>query len=122
MSRAKGEVSLEADGKRFTLVFSVNALCELEERLGEAVSDIGSLASKGKRFSTIRTVFLCGLLDHHPDLTERDAGNIISAIGIDKADAACAEAFALAFPEAKAVPLALSPSGAKRNGRTGTRS
>jgi hypothetical protein len=123
MSKAKGEVSIEADGKRYTLAFSINALCELEDKLGESVADIGSLAAKGKRFSTIRTVFWAGLHDHHPDLTLQDAGKIISAMGIEAADAAVAEAFGLAFPEVKAapVPLEIKPAPAAR-ARTGSRS
>ncbi len=117
-NRQKGEVGFEADGKPYTLVFSINALCELEDRMGEAVSGIDSLASSRKRFRTIRTVFLCGLLDHHPELTEREAGRIIDAIGIERADALVGEAFALAFPEAKPLPLDSKPAPASR-ARTG---
>jgi hypothetical protein len=119
MSKAKGEVSIEADGTRYTLVYSVNAICELEDRLGEGVAALANLGANGKRFKTIRTVFLCGLLDHHPDLTEKDAGRIIDAVGIDKVDAAVGEAFGLAFPQVKPVPLEVAKPSQQRRGRTG---
>lgn len=122
MSRAKGEVSIEADGKRYVLVYSTNAICELEDRLGDGVAALANLASSGKRFKTMRTVLLCGLLDHHPELTEKDAGRIIDAMGVAKADAAVGEAFALAFPEVKAapkVPLEVKPAPRARRARTG---
>jgi hypothetical protein len=118
-NKLKGEVGFEADGQSYTLVFSVNALCELEDKLGASVSDIGGLLTRGKRFSTIRTVFWAGLVDHHPDLALKDAGRIITAIGIEQADALIGEAFGLTFPEAKALPLASKPAPGKRNGRTG---
>jgi hypothetical protein len=122
-NRLKGEVTVEADGTTYTLVYSVNALCELEDKLGESVADIGSLAAKGKRFSTIRTVFWAGLQDHHPDVDLKEAGRIITAMGIEKADAAVAEAFGLAFPEVKAVPLPLEVKPAPvQRARTGSRS
>jgi hypothetical protein len=119
MAKAKGEVSVEADGKRYTLVYSVNAICKMEDELGDAVKSIGSLAVGGKKFSTVRTVFWCGLLDNHPDLTIQDAGRIIDAIGFDKADAVVGEAFSLAFPEVKRVPLEMPKPAQTRRGRTG---
>lgn len=118
MSKLKGEVSVEADGQRYTLAFSINALCKMEDMFGEAVGDIATLGNKGKRFNTMRNVFWCALADHHPDLTVDDAGRIITEIGIAKADELVGEAFALAFPEVKASPLAGKPAG-KRSGRTG---
>jgi hypothetical protein len=122
MAKAKGEVSVEADGKTYTLVFSINALCELEDKLGASVSDIAALSTNGKRFGTIRTVFWAGLQEHHPDLTLKDAGRIITAMGIPAADAAVGEAFSLTFPEVRTLPLELKPAPGKRSARTGSQS
>jgi hypothetical protein len=137
----KGEVSVEADGEtkgitfephsdrlpenlrgRYTLLFSINALCELEEKMGGAVTDIASLAMGGKRFTTIRNVFWAGLRDYHPDITLQDAGRIITAIGLEKADEAIGLAFGLTFPETKAAapPLPLTVAKPARNGRART--
>jgi hypothetical protein len=98
-NKLKGEVGFDVDGARYTLAFSINALCELEEKLGGAVVDLGTMMTGGKRFSTMRSVFWCGLTEHHPELTEKEAGKIMTAIGFNKADALIGEAFALAFPE-----------------------
>jgi hypothetical protein len=122
MSKARGEVSIEADGKRYVLVYSTNAICELEDRLDDGVAALSKLALAGKRFKIIRTVFLCGLLDNHPELTEKDAGRIIDAISLDKADALIVEAFGLAFPSMKAVPVPLDSKPAEPRARTGKRS
>jgi hypothetical protein len=137
----KGEVDVEVDGVekgitfephedrlpenlrgRYTLLFSINALCELEEKMGGAVTDIASLAMGGKRFTTIRNVFWAGLRDYHPEITLQDVGRIITAIGLDKADEAIGKAFAITFPETKAAvaPLPLTAAKPARNGRART--
>ena len=101
----KGEVSFAARGKKFTLVYSANAYASLEEELNCGIFDIyDKLKSwspprdqKGKpkpetteqmaarmagvRFGFARAVFWAGLLDHHPEITIGEAGNLISEVG-----------------------------------------
>jgi hypothetical protein len=117
----KGEVSIEVDGETYTLVYSLNTLCEIEDKLGGAVSDIASLGASGRRWNTLRTVFWAALQDYHPEITLQQAGRMVSAMGLTKADEAVGKAFALAFPEVKTVPLEIAKP-AKRNARTGSKS
>lgn len=98
-NKLRGEVGFEADGKSYTLAFSINALCQMEDRIGVSVADVGTALSGKRRYSTLRSLFWCALCDYHPGLTEQDAGRIMAAIGTNKADALVAEAFKLAFPD-----------------------
>jgi hypothetical protein len=118
MSKATGSVGFEADGKRWTLCYSVNALCEMEDALGKSVAEIGATLSDATKAGAkfMRAVFWAGLTDHHPDLTIKDAGALMQGIGgITRATALFSEAFALAFPEVENVPL--DSGKAKPSGR-----
>jgi hypothetical protein len=127
-NKVRGEVGFEADGRAWTLAYSTNALCELEEELDDVVVSIADLlngAGGKRRLSTLRAVFRAGLLDRHPEVTTADAGRLIDAIGMKAAFGKVSEAIALAFPVPEdAVPLDLTAAPARRkggNGRTGLR-
>ena len=101
----KGEITFEAGGKDYTLVFSNNAFCVLEDYLGRGVLDIydeiGSwsppLDAKGKpkpetekeatarakriKLSFCRALFWAGLKDRHPEMTIEAAGNLMDEVG-----------------------------------------
>lgn len=94
----KGEVAFEADDKSYTLVFDFNAICELEDEFDTEIEKIGEVI--GSRASAIRRVIRVGLSRHHPDIDERQAGDIITAIGPSEAGALITKAFQAAFPEA----------------------
>ena len=104
-NRQKGEVAFTAAGKSCKLRYSTNALCELEDITGRGVTDVMlELASwvpptddKGKlleetqeqmqargrkmRLSFVRDVFCAGLRDQLPDITVKEAGDMIQEIG-----------------------------------------
>lgn len=115
----KGEVGFDADGKRWTLVYSVNALCALEDKLGAGAMMVAEQManSSNLRIATVRTLFWCGLRDHHPELTEADAGDIMTDIGITDAVDLVGKAFAAAFPAdaGTARPLAAGRRAGKRS-------
>jgi hypothetical protein len=110
-NKQRGEVGFEADGVRYALLYSVNALCTLEDQLGEGVMKLDRFMSdpENLRFKVLRTIFWAGLSERHPDVTEHDAGNIMTAIGVPRSVALFSKAFALAFPET-AGPLEQEPS------------
>ena len=95
----KGEVDFVAGDMAYTLVFSINALCSLEERLGVGVAEIGAQMGESMRIGTLRTIFWAGLVTRH-DVTEEQAGDIITQIGPNEASQLIGKAFAAAFPEA----------------------
>lgn len=114
----RGTIGFDAGGKHYTLSYSVNALCEMEDRLGAGATAVAAqMADPSQlRIATIRTLFWAGLRDHHPDLTEAGAGGIMSEIGIPAALEIVGKAMAAAFPADAGRPLA------GRQGKPGKRS
>ena len=112
----KGEVRFDAEGASYCLIFTIDALCALEDRVNKSVEEIGAAMSKSPRLSLLRSLFHAGLREHHKDLTEKRAGEIMQGIGLDKAGALIGEAFTAAFanPEADdaAVPQKAAPEAA----------
>lgn len=104
----KGDVTLRAGERSYTLRFSIDALCVLEDACGgkgivalsAELSDPSTL-----RLGLLRKVLWAGLRDHHPEIDEKAAGEIIpEAGGLAVVMAAVNTAFELAFPPADAKP------------------
>ena len=119
MTTSRGAVSFEADGKTYTLSYSVNALIELEEAMGMSAMQIPGLFRDGSgiQLKHIRLLFWAGLRDHHADVTIAEAGEMMRAVGLNKAAQLIGKAFMGAFPEAE--ERASSPLGAGRDRGTG---
>ena len=94
----KGEVSFEAGGRTYVLVYSIDALCALEERLDISVTEIGQAMGKTMRLGFLRALFWAGLRERQPEVTEKAAGELIPLIGADALAPLLTEAFAKAFP------------------------
>jgi hypothetical protein len=113
-NRWKGEIGFEAEGKRYTLMYSINALCMLESEFSDVSADIGALigGKSGKRMTTLRTVFWAGLSDYHPELSKKEVGDIMTSLGFMPSLNKVTEAIVLAFPEMAAGvdPLAGQPA------------
>lgn len=101
-NKYKGAVAFEAGEDSYTLSFSANALCELEDKLGVGVNEIGALMGDPEkiRMKTMRTIFWAGLLDHHPETDEKTAAVIFSKLMATEAIGLIIKAFGLAFPDA----------------------
>jgi hypothetical protein len=99
MARIRGEFAFEADGRSYTLVYSVNALIALEEALGCPMPEFAArFGAKQIGLKEFRAAFRAGLTDHHPDVDDLAAGRIMDALGVDRTAALVAEAFGAAFP------------------------
>ena len=81
----RGEVAFEVEGRDYKLVLDFNALCEVEDVLGADGMDLA-------RPKAIRAIFWAALLRHHPDVTVQDAGDLIGALGLERAGEVVAEA------------------------------
>ena len=97
MATVNGSLTFEAAGARHTLRYGINALCEMEARLGTTVGKIGELMAAGLSMQQLRTVFACGL---ETPATDQEAGVLIDEIGLARAGDLVGEAMQAAFPEA----------------------
>lgn len=97
----KGEVEFDAGGQKWTLAFSVNALCELEDELGMGVNEIAEQMGdvKKMRIKFMRAVLWAGLRDHHPEIDLKTAGELIRELSFAKSMETIGQGFALAFPQ-----------------------
>ena len=97
----KGEVSFElVSGEAYTLQFTIDAICTLEELLDKSSMEIFTLLARG-RIGVLRAAMWAGLQARHPKITLREAGEIIPHIkGEPKALQLVTRAMNLAFGEA----------------------
>lgn len=87
----------------YTLVFNVNTFCDLEETFGaqdvnEVLAKIQGLESNPS-LRVIRSIFAVALKQEHPEMTEADAGTLISEVGVQESAEALLQAIAQAFPD-----------------------
>jgi hypothetical protein len=65
-NRERGEVSVEVEGKAYTLRPTFDAICELETRSGKGIEDLLADIESG-RLSGLRLAIWCLLQDQHSD-------------------------------------------------------
>lgn len=97
----RGEVAIQVGGVPYTLRFSINALCELEDHLGQGINAVAAMMADPEkiRLKTLRAVFWAALIDHHPNIDVRAAGDLLAEAGAANVMEKIAEAFSKAFPD-----------------------
>ncbi|MFW2541533.1 GTA-gp10 family protein [Primorskyibacter sp. 2E107] len=83
-NRIRGRHDFEADGKTWSLHFTANGMCELEDAVGCGVlAFLKRIEAAGEdiSFRDVRLLFWAGLQEHHPDIDLRGAGALITALG-----------------------------------------
>ncbi len=101
----KGEVELKAGDETYVLRYSIDAICDLEERLGKSFPVLASEMADPTKFSVglVRNVLHAGLCEKHPDISVKQAGELIlSAGGLIAVMEKVSAAFAAAFPKSEA--------------------
>lgn len=101
----KGEVDLEVEGKVYTLRFSIDDICAVEDKLGRGfVAITASLSDPEKlSLSVIRGLLWGGLRSQHPGMTLLMAGDLMQrAGGVMKVLPVLTEALKRSFPDAEA--------------------
>jgi hypothetical protein len=86
------EVKITLDKER-TLRFTLNALAEIEDKLGIPLQKMGEVELGVK---AIRVMVWAGLLHEDEEITERAVGNMIDFGNLEEVQKAVAEAFAQA--------------------------
>lgn len=78
----RGQLGFEVDGQNWVFAFTTNALCEVEEAFElKDISELEKVIAGNPSLRTIRTLFRIGLTDCQPDMTDREAGEIMEAVG-----------------------------------------
>lgn len=115
----RGSVALQVGDRAYTLSFSVNALCELEDHLGQPVAKIAETLNdpEAVRLTTVRALVWAALLDHHEDVDLRQAGHIATEATIPACMEAIGNAFHLAFPTPAEAKEDARPQKAKTRSR-----
>ncbi|HAF38067.1 MAG TPA: hypothetical protein DCG72_03700 [Gammaproteobacteria bacterium] len=100
-NKQKGELKFVAGGRHYTLRFSTNALCVLEDATGVGALAVAAQLNDPEKmeFRVLRSMFRAGLSDSHPDMDDTEAGEIMTALGFDKVMPLIGEAFELMFPD-----------------------
>lgn len=92
---ARGEVAFTVADTEYTLKYSTNAICELEDRLN---AGLNTIVGHMDRLSTVRGMLWAGLRAKHPDITIQQAGEIIDKCGMIAATEVIGKALKAAFP------------------------
>ncbi|WCP71552.1 hypothetical protein [Sphingomonas hankookensis] len=114
----RGQLAFTVGETAFTFAFTTNALCEVEEAFQlDDITGLEAVLNGKPSLRTIRTLFRIGLTDCHPDMTDREAGTIMEAVGgLEPSLELIMLAVQQAFPEA-APAGAGNPRRPPRGGR-----
>lgn len=95
----RGEVDFSVNGKTYTLRYTTNALCELEDALDCGLPEIVERVRdpKSVRLSTVRALVWAGLREHHPTITLHEAGTLVGEYGMMETLHKVGDAFQRAF-------------------------
>lgn len=119
MNPVKGEVSFVADERTYTLKFSIDAICALEAETSKGIIALTTdLQNPEKMTITVaRQILWAGLREHHPDITLKEAGELIPlAGGLSAIMALTAQAMSSAFPRSKEPGSRPQKAGSPKNG------
>jgi len=117
----RGEIAVDIGGAPYRLRFSTNAICELEDHLGEPINTIAARLARAETVGLrlARALFWGALRDHHADVTLTQAGELMDDLGAGAAMAHIGAAFRAAFPEPEAGQGARPPTPAARTRTAG---
>lgn len=97
----------------YTIVVDMNAMCDLQDAFG--LPDVNAVLQKlndglmtkdkdGRQvvdLRTVRTLFRAGLVEHHGEMSDREAGKILNELGTEAVGGAVVEALFASMPEVK---------------------
>lgn len=107
---AKGEHSFSVDGRQLTLVYSIDALCRIEDRFDKSALAVLAGMMRDPQVRKLRVVLWAGLQEHHREIDEKAAGELIRGLGgVQPAVELINQAFLKSFPRAEAAEGAAGP-------------
>lgn len=100
-NRLAGEVSFDVAGATYTLKLGVNELLGLQSELGVENDQefLSGLGARVRSLRDLRELFRYALAKHHPDMTPELAGDLMTAVGMQRSADLMLEAIRWAFPD-----------------------
>lgn len=87
-------IEFKSGGEVYTLDFTTNSLCSLEDEFGLSISGVGEkLASGALGVRGARALFRAALLEERPEITPIQAGRLLAELGSDTSAELVQEAF-----------------------------
>lgn len=97
-----GHAVFKCGGVDYVVRYGFEAYCAIEESMAEPLPQVLTELASGKpRLRLLGRVFYAGLREHHPEVTERLAGELIMQAGIPTALKAIENAIRASFPQAE---------------------
>lgn len=97
----KGEVAVAVLGKDLIFRLGINEMLELQSALGLVDKDEEFLANfdNFRNLTVIRKIALFGFKRHQPEMTEAEAGDIVTELGLESMAKIRREALRWALPD-----------------------
>lgn len=99
-NRLKGVVTAQTQAGEVRLQYSINALCEIEDRAGLSLQEFMAQVEAG-HMKALRLFIWGGMVQHQPAVQISDAGALADELGLQEAVKLCKQAFDIAFPQAE---------------------
>ena len=105
-NRLKGEVAVEVGGRTVVFRLGINELIDLQEALGLKDDDERFLASLDnlRSLRKLRAAVKVAVSTEQPDITDKQAGDIVTELGFARVGEIIAEALYLAMPDKSQAP------------------
>lgn len=100
----KGEVEVDlGSGKKLVFRLGVNEMIRIQDALGLADDDAKFLAalSSLRSFKAVRTIVHSALLRDQPEVTEEEAGDVVTELGMQRVGEVIQQALRWALPDRK---------------------
>lgn len=82
MNKFFGSITRQVDGREYRLVLDFNSICHFEDSVGSNFFERADAWQSGRETPSareLRAVIHAALSEHHPEMTEQDAGRILSS-------------------------------------------
>ncbi|MCY8048446.1 gene transfer agent family protein [Bacillus haynesii] len=89
-NKQRGESKVTLGDKEYSLRYDLNALVELEDRMGVPLSEMGEMKIT---IRTVRSMLWAGVLHENPDVTEEELGKYVDMENLEDIQGAISEAF-----------------------------
>lgn len=123
----RGQIAETIDGKRYVFRLGANEWAELEEELGKdfsaLVNDFYTNAAAGDiSMKVLRSYFRAALSEFDPDITDTEAGKMMSDVGMMRAAEIIGRVIAAGMPDDMKGDAEANPQKPAARGKGGRRS